>query len=285
MSNIQTNSFIKRGFTLVELIVVIAILGILAAIAMPSFSGLIEQSKIAVDNANLKTLNNATVYYAANEKISIEDVFSGITTDENRMQKLIDEEYLENIITAKQKDAFFAWNIIDNVWEIIIGDPIVIAFKDAINDSPLTYSDFLGKFKNYASYNSNYQPNYWNGYLEKILETGDVESNSRVVANEGTNTIGYKNPFSKKATVVNYSSWESVKNIELVKNPGIFITKDSNFNHSALNHTYIQNNINTLKGTMVFYKEDSKDNSETQVYYIKEDGTLSDLIPIDEVLK
>ena len=67
----------KKGFTLAELLIVVAIIAVLVAIAIPVFRSQLEKANDAVDQANLRsayaeavvdyledgTINNATIAY------------------------------------------------------------------------------------------------------------------------------------------------------------------------------------------------------------------------------
>jgi len=57
----------KRGFTLIELVMVIAVIALLAAIIIPRFTVQIAEARISTTKANLQTLRSALNLYYANE--------------------------------------------------------------------------------------------------------------------------------------------------------------------------------------------------------------------------
>ena len=70
----------KKGFTMIELIFVIVILGILASVAIPRLAATREDAEISAAVANLRTLvSDATAYYTAKGEFPTDTKWSAIT--------------------------------------------------------------------------------------------------------------------------------------------------------------------------------------------------------------
>ncbi len=79
----------RTAFTLIELMIVVAIIGILAAIAVPKFADLIKKSQEGSTKGNLSSLRSAiSVYYADNDGLFPADNLACLTVNGKYLKEI-----------------------------------------------------------------------------------------------------------------------------------------------------------------------------------------------------
>lgn len=79
--NFMRKKMNKKGFTLIELVVVIAILGILALVAIPRFTGMRADANESAVISNLRNIQTAAEVYASANNKTITDVDTSVADD------------------------------------------------------------------------------------------------------------------------------------------------------------------------------------------------------------
>lgn len=94
----------KGGFTLVELMVVVAVIAILAAIAMPQFLSAADRARNAKETADIQIIKNATQFYMIDKNVDTPPT----------VENLYKEGYLtEHVKTAKDKEYTITYEVVN----------------------------------------------------------------------------------------------------------------------------------------------------------------------------
>ena len=111
----------KKGFTIVELVIVIAVIAILAAVLIPTFSNLIKKANISNDTVLAKELNTA---------ITIGGVLETVETFEDAIAAVREQGFLLANLNTKTNGCYFVWEAQSKQFLLV----------DASNDFKVLYS-------------------------------------------------------------------------------------------------------------------------------------------------
>ena len=124
----------KKGFTIVELVIVIAVIAILAAVLIPTFSNLVKKANIANDTALAKNLNTSLV---------ADEAANGKPTDFSKVLSVLRADgYIVENLNPTTAGHFFVWEsesnqilLVDEQYKVVYSSKDLTDATDSINPS------------------------------------------------------------------------------------------------------------------------------------------------------
>lgn len=103
----------RKGFTITELVIVIVVIAILAAVLIPTFASLIKKANVSADTQMVRNLNTALVMAEAEEEI---DEFSEV------LSAARDAGYIISNLNPTTDNCYFVWESTTNQFLLVDGE-------------------------------------------------------------------------------------------------------------------------------------------------------------------
>ena len=191
----------KKGFTIVELIIVIAVIAVLAAVLIPTFSNLIQKANEAADQMLIKNLNTA---------LKMDTTVSKHETMSQALNATKANGFDVEKIVARATDNKIVWDSVNDCFAYIEKDKSEPTYiPDTKTDS--TVAEYqLWTIVNSTTLDANYS-----SYIAGTSVNGTVEATKGVDVGEnaGIALVKYTGGADKKEVIIRTNSGET--NVEI----------------------------------------------------------------------
>ena len=187
----QFKKAIKKGFTLVELVVVIAVIAILAATSVGIYFGVTESAKKS---------NDQTVTNQMNKALMLDATLNGNPNSPSEALAVLETNGFDvTKMTPFQDGAYYLWDSQDNKM-ILINSEGTIDFPTDVTIRENEKFDYYGFVSSQEEINSNPDYSY---YLKSSYDEDTVKVNASVDTgtNDDIKTVTYENKTSTRKSV------------------------------------------------------------------------------------
>lgn len=256
----------KKGFTIVELVIVIAVIAVLAAVLIPTFSNLINKANMSADQIAVKNMNTI---------LSTDEVSNGKPATVVEAQKVLKLNGVNN---------FTAFSV-NNVYYWIGSENTVILWDSA--ESKVTYPENMAKkFKDVTSILKDWSRLDEYGYIEvNPTEDQTLEEALNSTIKDAKDGAYIKLPENSEANIGMYAYYWGKSYLKNADGTGKSLSIDLNGSTLISNETLVLNGtdygyygITIPKGgalTLINGNIDIKtDNSSSAALVVETDSTL-----------
>ena len=161
---------LKKGFTIVELVIVIAVIGILSAVLIPTFSGLVNKANLAADETLVRNINQQLQIAGDTEKN---------VTMSQALEDAKEAGYLVESINAKSSGNQLVWDSTIDRFALVDKDGNLVAGQLSASKNVDVW--VIAKSYSNADGYSIYLQKGYNGEKELTITTGlDVGENTNI---------------------------------------------------------------------------------------------------------